>query len=649
MINLQDPASATPATNTFAKYRKVVAYDEVNGILTVDKPWADSAFADEPFYGEIAYPTKAYLPHPDYSDASPSSAFPFAFHSDSDYNLDPVIPQDHLDKADLYQGMFVRVTQRVLDPSLDEDISLFTQTRRIQSYDPTTGIVTIEGEWDDPPTVAHTVGIVPTFVDLNYLARMVGWTLESDDPEELQRQQILNAINFYKFKGTFLGYQLLFRTYGFDIKIKEQQSNYTHAPETYWNKTCPTNTIAICDDPHTQVTSGVDIGDPPSGALLVPNPNYYSGTIDENTTGNTLFTDGFTVGTDSQVDFTNYYMRAYSTATGAQTWQGLAETGLDLGSGIFIAEVELFIDSLSMNDTERYELLSFGGATDQVTLAFVSSGGVHTNIYVGGTGTAAPDLGGATGTDTGYDAPTNQRIHLRFVVKAGTASDGFVEVYAGQGMPRKVFGLYDITTVDTTTITSGTVVFGARTLAAVPGLSYDIRFHRFVTGCAKDDEAWQTGLGVDDTKSLTGTLYTDASAGNTNLRIPDSDILLYLTPFVPGISFDIADFDEIARKVEVVRPIHVEVGLVGQVAGLNEPVAISDSANVVPSLLPAETVNITADAVLSGNLRIVEGETVTTTDIVTITTPVRWNNRSGDRYTSRKFKGWTARGILFKG
>lgn len=81
-----------------------------------------------------------------------------------------------------------------------------------------------------PPDPTSYVSIINQDISLLYLARQLGYELDSVDPEELQREQIRQAVNFYKLKGTKRGFELITRSFGFEVNIQEQTSNYVPAP-----------------------------------------------------------------------------------------------------------------------------------------------------------------------------------------------------------------------------------------------------------------------------------------------------------------------------------------------------------------------------------------------------------------------------------
>lgn len=93
-------------------------------------------------------------------------------------------------------------------------------------------VTTGEGErWEFPPDPNNYFGVTNHFVSLAYLARQVGWELDSLDSEELQREQVRQAFNFYKLKGTKRAVELITRAFGLEATIQEQASNYVHPPD----------------------------------------------------------------------------------------------------------------------------------------------------------------------------------------------------------------------------------------------------------------------------------------------------------------------------------------------------------------------------------------------------------------------------------
>ncbi len=140
---------------------------------------------------------------------------------------------------DFYKDRWVRVVSGPSDKSYTYPIEVRKIIRSV--YDATSVPAkhvayvwdpqTREGRpFDFPPDPSTYIGISNHYVSLAYLARQLGYSLDALDPEELQREQIRQAFNFYKLKGTARAIDLICRTFGLSSSILEHASNYTHAP-----------------------------------------------------------------------------------------------------------------------------------------------------------------------------------------------------------------------------------------------------------------------------------------------------------------------------------------------------------------------------------------------------------------------------------
>jgi hypothetical protein len=143
---------------------------------------------------------------------------------------------------DFYKDRYVKITSGSTDTTNGYDFR--TETKRIVKsvYNPfdTPASVTlfiedsITGEgsrFEYPPDSTSTLSIINQDISLLYLARQLGYELDALDSEELQREQIRQAVNFYKLKGTKRGFELVTRSFGLESQIQEQVSNYVRAPD----------------------------------------------------------------------------------------------------------------------------------------------------------------------------------------------------------------------------------------------------------------------------------------------------------------------------------------------------------------------------------------------------------------------------------
>lgn len=643
VINLKDPTSASPATNTYGKYRTIIDFDEATGTATVNEDWRAVTFSDEEFLGEIAYPLTGYLPVPGYQDsdsALAASGMTFSLHGDNNYNYDAVVPQAHIDMEDVYVGMYARVQRRQIDPNNTEDVLLDIQTRQIIEYSPVTGVFRVDRAWDEPPTVAHTIGIVPTFVSLDYLAQMVGYKLEPDDPEILQRQQIANAVNLYKLKGTHKAYKLLFKTFGFDVKITEITSNYTHAPETGWFNVADNDPpdVTASEPAHIEYRDGIDIG-APSSAESLANAAMFVPNLQEGTALSVYF-DSVTTDANATATISGRTIELSSSDGGAGSGTLLERTypqGED--TSIYIYDLSMIVGvgtAFSGGDTlDLITMRSNIDPSEAISLQLIASN----VLKITGDGT---NEFASTPVTTNHTFTVGQVVNIRVAMKTGTSSDGWFQVFLGTGKPELI---YESKGIDT--LADGRHFQLGETNAST--LTYQIGYSNIRVGLADKDKLLQVGGGEDEIKRIIDTLAVDGASGNTTIQVPDSDIDVFLKPLVPGVNLGATDFDELRRRIEIIRPIHVEIGLIGSISNLDESLLVQAIPGIAAAHFVPENLDVSTELTVSGALlaQPVDNATVATT--LKLTQPIRWDRTGVDTYTSPLFKGWSSVGVLFEG
>jgi len=464
--------------------------------------------------------------------------------------------------------------------------------------------------------------------------------LEPDDPEILQRQQIANAVNLYKLKGTHKAYKLLFKTFGFDVKVTEVTSNYTHAPETGWFNVDDNDPpdVTASEPAHLEYRDGIDIGSPASAESLA-NAAMFVPNLQEGTSLDVYFD---TVTTDAN-------------ATAAVSGRSIVMSSADGGAGsgtllektfpkgedtsIYLYDISLVIgESTAFSGGDTLDLITMRSATDPseaISLQLIASN----VLKITGDGT---NEFASTPVTTSHTFTVGQVVNVRVAMKAGTSSDGWFQVFLGSGKPELIYESKDIDTLaDAEEFQLG------ETNAST--LTYQIEFSNIRVGLADKDKLLQIGGGEDETKKIIDTLAVDGASGNTAIQIPDSDIDVFLKPLVPGVNLGATDFDELRRRIEIIRPIHVEIGLIGSISNLDENLLVQAVNGIVASHLVPDNLDVSTELTVSGALltQPVDNAAVTTT--LKITQPIRWDRTGVDTYTSPLFKGWGSVGVLFEG
>ena len=216
------------------------------------KGW-DIEFLDGDNQG-LRFPIVTYLGDESDPDETPftaqvAGAFPAAPQAKDWFKLIPPSQDQVSVTNDFYKDRWVRIISGTEDATFNNVYPFRIQNRRIlrSEYRTFTGSDSIvpaahvcfiaddatgEGErWEVPPGPDFIFGITNHFVSLNYLARQVGFDLDALDAEELQREQIRQAFNFYKLKGTRRAIELIARSFGLEASVTEQASNYVHPPD----------------------------------------------------------------------------------------------------------------------------------------------------------------------------------------------------------------------------------------------------------------------------------------------------------------------------------------------------------------------------------------------------------------------------------
>ena len=429
------------------------------------------------------------------------------------------------------------------------------QTRKITSYrmvvdangDPLSYILGVDVPFDIPPVATSRFGITPSVVSLNYLAQQVGYEPEATDPEILQKQQIMSAVQAYKLKGTVASFQLLFKAFGFQSRITERFSNYAHAPA---------DLPGVVESPqHDDSALGVNIGQPRYIDEVVLRP---------------IFKDGFDSGDLSRWD------SAATTGTGLiAVTAGQAKLTFTNTSSAMIGKHVGY----PVTGTQSLGLVVDFDMNPDVTIPasgefvfFDVSDGPRTNVFIkftlyDTTHTIRYNTG-AGYVDTGISITTGIKTHLRFRLVGST-----VQIYVN-GTLR-----YDSIIVPFAyTYGSDTYIYPQGT--PVTGVVSGSMFYDNVQVQYPDNMLLSSGRGED---AVTGVVWKKdtgtVSDMNSNLRIPDSDITVVLRKVHPDVAFTPDVFRRIIKRIEDIRPVHVEVALIASAFDENEKFKIKDQFN----------------------------------------------------------------------
>lgn len=129
-------------------------------------------------------------------------------------------------KADISYGTRIRAQTRQIIRSKFDPLTVpashvaYLSDPRTDAGDP----------FEYPPAPTMLYGITNSYVPLQHMAALVGIELDAQDAEIYQREQISQAYNFHRLRGTRRALELVCNSFGLDVAIDEAASNYTHAP-----------------------------------------------------------------------------------------------------------------------------------------------------------------------------------------------------------------------------------------------------------------------------------------------------------------------------------------------------------------------------------------------------------------------------------
>lgn len=531
--------------------------------------------------------------------------------------------------TDYYTGYYLRI---VSGPGSGPPI----QTRKIvNSYTAfdsagraVYGVMLLDTPWNSPPVQTSVFGITPSFVSLAHIAEQVGYEPDATDPEILQKQQILSAVDFYKLKGTLRSFDLLFRTFGFDSTIIEISSNYTHAP---------TGDPGVCEDIHIEETAGPSIGRPhriesvvcrdvfvdqdfalsetgilatqggaaadeiifpttfESGVQVLKNDDFYNGSTI------TMRSGGATGDVRTVLDYTGATRTAqvdsnWTSQPGIGDQFDIADTfhlwssTADLGGGTIQAlngTAEVALNGASADGGRATKFVNFPdgrggmaefdftvvstdqGAGDEMTICqFSDEQATPTQVYLKAMdddlelAIEGDDFGAASFSGFPLTVGQTYRIRLRVLGYNSPSSDGIVQLWVDDDL---VADHYLVDTIDDTRIQSFSIWCQSDTGDTTTALTrYDN-----VRVCTFDDALVDDGGGEDAVNGLRGgnCIINDPNV-NTGLRVPDSDVLVFLRQINPQVQFDQKVFNKLVQRIEDIRPVHVEVAIIG--SGVDE-------------------------------------------------------------------------------
>jgi hypothetical protein len=505
---------------------------------------------------------------------------------ESDYQDPPVKG----DTFKLYAGRFTSnstnyyggYTLRVMDgPGKGEVRKVVNYFTRV---DATGKIVSrflvLDGNFTNPPAATSSVGILTTHVNLGYLARQVGYEhLDSSEPEILQRQQILGSVDFSKLKGTTRAFELLFRTFGFDADVVEIASDYTPAE---------TDDPGVQEPQQAEVTTGTVSGRPHriESVLLAEflrDANFTDGTTDFH-----LWDSTANIGTGTIAEVAGEAVVTVNGAAAGGRATKLHTWALNAGA---VADFTVQVDSTTQANGQELHLARFGDEEATPSYVYLKAKNANRELFVGG-----ENFGADVGTGKTLTLGKKHRIRWRVLEHVGAGTDGILQVYLDGDLIYDGFlvkTLQDAQRIESFSLwcQSGAGQNFNATVRFDEAVLYDVTNTLTDAGGGEDDV---TGL-VRGTNAI-----TDVGA-NTGLRIPDSDILIFLRRLNPNVRFDPKLFRRIIQRLEDVRPVHVEIAIVGAALEVDETVLVADALNLSGTFSFAETVTIADTAGMFGS------------------------------------------------
>jgi len=584
-------------------YTRITGYNGQTKVATVSPEFPDVVVGSVAF--ELCYPQFLYLPAVDAKGRAVSLA------------------------PNYYRDWYVRI---IGGPG-----STPIQTRRITNYfvkvdvnnNPIGYILSTDTPWDFSPAASSLFGITTNFVSLNYLAKNVGFDLDATDPEELQRQQILNAVSLYKMKGTRRAMQRLFRTFGFDAQVEEVRSNFQYTP---------TDTIGVQEPAKIETRLPVAMGTPSNIRMVNVNSEFED---DFDYTDPAMYfskwDDVQEVGTLGHGEITMDGGQAQITLVDANDGAYLMHNmilNFERGS---VVEFDFQIFGTIPNGT-TVELLRWTNPAYPTDTCSVGIKNQNRQFYYnGGTPAVATTLGdGDTST---------HRLRVWGNPSGGSLfSVGITIELDGTIIAEDLSGFMAFSSASQGAILE--LRFGAVSTGASFNNPYFVmHFDHFRCG-TPTNELIASGGGEDDLRALafrspiaSGILDEDdpsSSASsyrpNSSLRVPDSKVLVFLRRLHPQVRFSQEILPRLRARLEDIRPAHVEVAIIG--IAVEDNVSLSLADDMTLGLVFSETLVLTDDvSTLPGAYTF--DESLVLSDVFELVVPgTRW-----DRSSTRWDKG----------
>lgn len=554
-------------------YQIIIDWDSVTGIATVTPGWVTGTSLGDLI--EIAWPNFIDLP----VDASSADGY--------------------------YTNMWIRIAA---GPG-----SAPVQYRQIFDYDGDIRRAYVTPNFNVPPDRTSIFELIPYNVGIQHLANQLGWIIDGDDPEPLQREQIARAVNTYKLKGTIRGFEQVFRTFGFLASIQELTSNYAKAP---------TLAPGIPEKPHLVYTvppdQFIETGDGREyiKAKLAEGRNDsddFDGSNHRGTTsigGNAFLlkfgwqepvfdTGHWTV---TSWDFVNYLNFLYEYAAGTALERNILLRQQRAGSYTF----ELSVDMAYFIGNDHDDFL--GG------LVFHYSD--HDNYY------AAYYYG--DGVDSGLTNFRFERVRdgIKTTLYETTAAPTLVEfdinTYGGEGGVLKTLKVEGLSRRNFRVTIAGTEIANVYDPGdQPPGLYCGVISHR--------NKTVPNEFMVFDN-------FT-ASYSEAGLRIPHSDIAIYIKRKYPGVELNSSVMARIRRRLEDVRPVHVNINRIAFLESPSENIGVSDYLEGTFINFPEDEIAATATlSFILFNVIKVVNELIAVGDPLEVWSPVQWGSARHTRW-----------------
>lgn len=558
-----------PATGD---YRIITDWDSATGIAIISPPWSSTPFQGDLI--EVCWPNFIDLTE----DASIDDGY--------------------------YTGMWLRIAA---GPGSNP-----VEYRQISEYDGDARRAYVDVEFNTPPDRTSVFEVVPYHVGLQHLASDVGWILDGDEPEALQREQIAQAVNAYKLKGTVRGFELVFRAFGFLANIQELSSNYASAPSLL---------PGVCEESfRTYTTPPDELIEDGKGRQYIKDrlaegkydtDDFNNRAGDTSQKGNLFLTKWGWL--NPVFDTGEWALQSWASPQGHLYEYATLNNLVDIDRNLLIRRAKAGSYTFEL----QVDLAYFGNNQDDFMGGLVFHYADHQNYYAA---YYYAEPGGDTGlTNFRVERVRNGISTVLFETTSATALNLIPIPYSGQPV-------YQTLKIESRTRRSFKVSFGGVDVVNIndpgdppAGLSVGLISHRDKTGIPHSDFVF-----FDDFA---------ATYQESGLRIPHSDIAIYIKRLYPGIQLNDNVMQRIQRRLEDIRPIHVNIDRIAFLEAPMEDVGVSDYLEGTFVNFPEDLVSV-ADLLTFVLFEVLKTtlENIGSDDSLEVWSPVRWSRGTNTRW-----------------